>query len=66
MKRRGGGLSRFGRRKAGYQQSVRINISLPPTLDARKGEVCAKFSFSTFSDWVQAHLRKDLGIEIPQ
>lgn len=51
-------------RKAGYQQSVRINISLPPSLDQRKNEVCSKYSLATFSDYVQARMRRDLGIDL--
>jgi len=51
------------RRKAEYNKSVRLNISLPPCLDARKNEVLQKFGFSDFSGYIQARLRKDLGIE---
>lgn len=51
-------------RKASYEQSVRINISLPPGLDQRKQELCVKFSFPSFSDYVQARIRKDLGIDL--
>ena len=57
-------VGRKGMRKAGYQQSIRINISLPPALDQRKQELCQKFAMASFSDWVQAHMRKDLGIEL--
>lgn len=52
------------KRKASYKQSIRINISLPPGLDDRKSEVCLKFLMPTFSDYVQARMRRDLGIDL--
>jgi hypothetical protein len=52
------------RTKKDYQQAVRINISLPPTLDGRKGELLLKFGLTDFSSYIQARMRKDLGIEL--
>lgn len=52
------------RRKNSYHQSVRINLSLPAALDERKTELCLKFSMPTFSDYVQARMRRDLGIDL--
>lgn len=49
--------------KANYNKAVRINISLPPVLDDRKTEVLRKFGFTDFSSYIQARLRKDLGLE---
>lgn len=51
--------------KAEYQRCVRVNISLPPELDGRKNELCRKFAMPGFSDWVQAEMRRALGLDIP-
>ena len=51
------------RNKPAYCKSVRLNISLPPALDSRKNEVLVKFGFTDFSGYIQARLRKDLGLE---
>lgn len=55
---------RPAKKKAAYQQSIRINISLPPLLDERKDEVCRKYAMGSFSDYIQARMRRDLGIEL--
>ena len=52
------------RTKKNYNQSVRLNISVPPALDDRKGELLRKFGFADFSGYIQARMRKDLGIEL--
>ncbi len=57
-------MKRLPHAKAGYKTSVRINLSLPPSLDERKEEICRKYAMPTFSDYVQARMRKDLGIEL--
>ncbi len=46
------------------QKAVRRNISLPPQLDAMADSIATKFAFGNFSDYVQARLRKDAGIEL--
>lgn len=51
-------------RKKDYSKSVRLNISLPPLLDDRKAEVVTKYGLSDFSGYVQARMRKDLGLEL--
>lgn len=56
--------SNLSRRKKDYTKSVRLNISLPPGLDNRKSEVVLKFGFSDFSGYIQARMRKDLGLEL--
>jgi hypothetical protein len=52
-------------RKRESERVIRRNICLPPELDRRSGAVLAKFGFSSFSDYVQARLRKDSGLELP-
>lgn len=52
------------RRKAGYTRSVRLNISLPPLLVGRKDELLRKFGLPDFSGYIQARMRKDLGLEL--
>lgn len=42
------------------------NISLPPELDRQVGAVLIKYGYGSFSDYVQAHIRKDAGLEFPQ
>jgi hypothetical protein len=51
-------------KKKEYDCAVRRNISLPPSLDRIADQIAAKYSFSSFSDYVQARLRKDAGIEL--
>jgi hypothetical protein len=51
-------------RKPSYNRSVRLNISLPPLLDSRKAEIVQRFGFPDFSGYIQARMRKDLGIEL--
>lgn len=53
------------RTKKEYHQAVRVNISLPPGLDDRKSELLRKFALPDFSSYIQARMRKDLGIELP-
>lgn len=53
------------RYKRSSQKAVRRNISLPPQLDRLAEAVANKFGFGTFSDYVQARLRKDAGMELP-
>lgn len=50
-------------RKAEYKKAVRLNITLPPVLDGRKNELLLKFGISDFSSYVQARMRKDLGLD---
>lgn len=52
-------------RKRESEKVVRRCISLPPDLDRLVGVVLAKMCFgSDFSGYVQAHLRKDAGINL--
>ena len=51
-------------RKAGYAKCVRLNISIDPALDSRKEELIRKFALSDFSGYIQARMRKDLGLEL--
>lgn len=51
-------------RKRGSEKAVRRNISLPPELDRMADQIAAKYAYSSFSDYVQARLRKDAGIEL--
>jgi len=46
------------------QRAVRRNISLPPQLDMMAETLAQKFAFASFSDYVQARMRKDAGIEL--
>jgi len=48
-------------RKRISQKATRRNISLPPALDAVAETVALKYGFATFSDYVQARIRKDHG-----
>lgn len=54
------------RRKMEYEHAVRIHISLPPVLDGRKNELCRKFGYGSFSDYVQAKMRTDLSLELSE
>lgn len=46
------------RNKKEYQVAVRINISLPPGLDNRKGELLRKYELPDFSSYIQARMRR--------
>jgi Arc/MetJ-type ribon-helix-helix transcriptional regulator len=46
------------------ERCVRRNVSLPPKLDVEADALARKFAFATFSDYVQARMRKDLGLEL--
>lgn len=50
--------------KRSSMRAVRRNISLPPQLDQIADQVAARFAFGSFSDYVQARIRKDAGIEL--
>jgi Arc/MetJ-type ribon-helix-helix transcriptional regulator len=52
-------------RKRGSQHAVRRNISLPPELDRIAEAVASKYAFGSFSDYIQARMRKDWGIDLP-
>lgn len=53
---------RLGKRAS--ECAVRRNISLPPELDRLAEAVTRKYCFASFSDYIQARLRKDAGIEL--
>lgn len=46
------------------QKCVRRNVSLPPKLDQEADSLARKYAFATFSDYVQARMRKDLGLDL--
>lgn len=51
-------------KKPAHLKCVRINITLPPVLlDASTG-VFRKHGFAGLSDYVQARLRKDAGLDL--
>lgn len=50
--------------KRASQRAVRRNISMPPQLDQIADAIAAKFAFASFSDYVQARLRKDAGLDL--
>jgi hypothetical protein len=52
------------RRRQAYANSVRVNISLPPKLHERVPELLTKHGFSGLSDYYQARMRKDLGMDL--
>jgi hypothetical protein len=56
--------SRIKRRHSVVTQSVRINISLPPVLVQRTPELLNKYGFTGLSDYYQARMRKDLGLDL--
>jgi hypothetical protein len=51
-------------RKRASQRSVRRNISLPPQLDSQAELLAQRFAFPSFSDYIQARMRKDLGLDL--
>lgn len=53
-----------GRRKSRYHTSVRINVSLPIGLHSRVPELLNRYGFVGLSDYYQARMRKDLGLEL--
>jgi len=55
--------ARGGKRDS--ERAVRRNISLPPELDRLADSIASKYAFPSFSDYVQARLRKDAGLELP-
>lgn len=52
-------------KKKKYSQAVRRTISLPPDLNQEAESLARKYRFSTFSDYVQGHMRNDMGIVLP-
>lgn len=52
------------RAKPAYARAVRINVSIPITLHARVPELLNRFGYGGLSDYYQARMRKDLGLEL--
>jgi Arc/MetJ-type ribon-helix-helix transcriptional regulator len=52
------------KRKQSYEQALPVNITLPPILHAEIENVCRKYAFSSFSDYVRARIRKDVGMDL--
>lgn len=50
------------RMKPHYDRAIKVHISLPPTLDGRKNELCRKLGFSSFSHYIQSKMRADLSL----
>jgi hypothetical protein len=51
-------------RKARYKRAVRTTITLPPALFEASREVIHKRGFVGLSDYVQARLRADAGLDL--
>lgn len=56
--------NRLKKRRPAFGQAVRINISLPPALLQRAPELLVKYGFNGLSDYYQARMRKDLGLDL--
>lgn len=51
-------------RKRRYQRAVRFNVTLPPSLVPRLERLILRHSFNGPSDYLQARIRKDTGLDL--
>ena len=52
------------RRKYSHQAAVPVNVTLPPLLHTKLYEVITRLGFSGPSDYFQARIRADAGLQL--
>ena len=51
-------------KKHDYDKAVRINLTIHPSLHSEMGTLLRKFKFAGPSEYIQARMRKDLGLDL--
>lgn len=52
------------RTKRSYEKAVRVNITLPPLLHQESDALLKKYKFTCLSEYFQARMRRDLGLDL--
>jgi hypothetical protein len=51
--------------KRRHEKAVRVNITIQPLLFNASEELVKKYGFNGLSDYIQARIRQDAGLELP-